>query len=1087
MNMGRWSIRRPVTTTMVFLAVVLLGFISLRRLSVDLLPDIGYPRLSVVTRFPGVAPEEMESLITAPLEAAVSRIPGMRRVDSVSREGISFLTLEFAWGTDMDFVLLHAREELDNAREGLPLEAENPTIIPLDPCARPIIVLAVTGEMGLLELTEFCAEVIKPRLEQIEGIGSADIAGGAEREIRVELDPELVSLYGLSLSDVSRRLDAFNRNLQGGTIRKGRFQYALRVAGEFANVAEIGETGLKTTGRGGVVRLKDVARIVDSVKERQGLARLDGGGSVGVLVRKASGANTIKVTRAAKAVLDEIRTENPAISIRLVSEQSRFIEEAVATTMDEIIEGGLLAFLVLLLFLQELRTPVIIGIVFPVAIVATFNLMYFGGITLNIMSLGGLALGVGMLDDCAVVVSENIFRHRSLGKGPAEAAEAGAREVGMAVTATALTTIIVFLPVIYVHGVAGRLFRDTALTVTFSLIGSLLVSLTLLPMLAGRGTSKAGGGAGGGGGMPFEGLASASTGATLMKRLRRLPGMAIKALGAAVGFVAGFVLQLAAFALRILSLPFRPVLQAIGRSFNRGYERFIVFYHRSLVRCLEHKGPVLVLFLVFFALMAFSGTRIRRELMPRLETSFFEVGLRTPVAYSLDETAGVVNSLDKWLASRPETRLVYSQTGLVGGMEALDLDVSLNSARIMVEASSPSAGGRLIGELSRTFPAYADVAFSVTRERSDAARALALAGTDVSLEVRGDDLDRLGEIATVLASRIRGIPGIADVNVGVGEGKPEFVVRIRDDALAKYPGLDPGALGDRIIDSVRGRVATRFRELDKAYDVRVRLDEGTEANVEALLGGLVPCGTALVPLRELVTWEIARGPREIRRADQQRAVVVTAGLRGAKPSQVAPRIQEAISATPLPPGYRIVFGGEREEMAQSFRSLIAAFLLAILLNYMIMAAQFESLLHPLIILATVPMGLCGSVAAMLVTGTTVNVISIIGMVVLLGIVVDNAIVKIDYTNRLRKQGMGLREAVVEGSRVRLRPILMSTATTLVALLPLSLGIGSGAELLQPLGIVVLGGLTFATLLTLVLIPIIYEIVEARKETRGKRA
>jgi HAE1 family hydrophobic/amphiphilic exporter-1 len=1072
---------------MVFLAVVLLGFISLRRLSVDLLPDIGYPRLSVVTRFPGVAPEEMETLVTAPLEAAVGRISGVRRVDSVSREGISFLTLEFAWGTDMDFVLLHTREELDNAREGLPLEAENPTIIPLDPGAKPIIVLAATGEKGILELTEFCDEVIKPRLEQIEGVGSADIAGGAEREIRVEFDPALVSLYGLSLSDVSRRLDAFNRNLQGGIIRKGRFQYALRIAGEFADVAEIGETGLKTTGRGGMVRLKDVAGIVDSVKERQGLARLDGGESVSVLVRKASGANTVKVTRAAKAVLDDIRRENSAISIRLVSEQGRFIEEAVAATMDEIIEGGILAFLVLLLFLQELRTPVIIAVVFPVAIVATFNLMYFGGITLNIMSLGGLALGVGMLDDCAVVVSENIFRHKSLGKGPAEAAEAGAREVGMAVTATALTTIVVFVPVIYVHGIAGRLFKDTALTVTFSLIGSLLVSLTLLPMLAGRGTSNAGGGAGGGGGAPFEGPASAATGATLLTRLRRLPGRAIKALGAAVGFVAGFVLQLAVFALMLLSLPFRPVLRAIGRSFNRGYERFIALYHRSLVRCLEHRGLALVLFLVFFALMAFAGTRIRRELMPRLKTSSFEVGLRTPVAYSLDETAGVVTSLEKWLAARPETRLVYSQTGLVGGIEALDLDVSLNSARIMVEASSPSACGRLIGELARTFPAYADVAFSVTGERSDAARSLALAGTDVSLEVRGDDLDRLGEIATALASRIREIPGIADISVDVGEGKPEFVVRIRDDALAKYPGLDPGALGDRIVDSVRGRIATRFRELDKAYDVRVQLDEGTEANVEALLGGFVPCGTSLVPLRELVTWEIARGPREIRRSDQQRALFVTAGLRGVKPSQVAPRIQETIAATPLPPGYRIVFGGEREEMSRSFRSLIAAFLLAILLNYMIMAAQFESLLHPLIILATIPMGLCGSVAAMLVTGTTLNVISIIGMVVLLGIVVDNAIVKIDYTNRLRKQGMGLREAVVEGSRVRLRPILMSTATTLVALLPLSLGIGSGAELLQPLGIVVLGGLAFATLLTLVLIPVIYELIEARKETRRKKA
>ncbi len=1086
MKLARCSIDRPVTTAMIFIAVVLLGFVSLRRLSVDLLPEIGYPRLCVVTRVPGVAPEEMETLVTAPLEAAASRIPGLRGVGSVSREGISSLTLEFAWGTDMDFALLHAREELDNARERVPSEAESPVIVPLDPGARPIIVLAVTGERSLLELREFCEEVIKPRLEQVDGVGSADVAGGAEREIQVELDPALVSLYGMSLEDISRRIDGFNRDLQGGTIRKGRFQYALRVAGEFADAAEIGETTLKTTGKGGIIRLKDVARIVDSVKERQGLARLNGRESVGVLVRKASGANTVKVTRAAKAVLEDIRAENPAISIHMVSEQGRFIEEAVAATMDEIVEGGILAFLVLLLFLQEFRTPIIIGVVFPVAIVATFNLLYFGGITLNIMSLGGLALGVGMLDDCAVVVSENIFRQRSLGKGPAEAAADGAQEVGMAVIATALTTVVVFLPVIYVHGVAGRLFRDAALTVTFSLMSSLLVSLTLLPMLAGRGPSNGGGGAGHMT-VPAEGPASPAGAAPRLTRSKRLSMMAFKGIGAAIGFVVSFVIQLIVFALRIVSLPFRPVLGAIARSFNHGYERFIAFYHRALLRCLEHKGPVLALFLVFFGLMTFAGTRIRRELMPRLETSSFEVSLRTPVAYSLHETAGVVASLERWLAARPETRRTYSQTGLIGGMEALDLDVSLNSARIVIEASSPSACGRLIEEFGCTFPTYAGVAFSVIRERSGLARSLALSGADVGLEVRGDDLNRLGEIGTAVASRLKEVPGIADINVDVGEGRPEFVLRFKDEVLAKYPDLDPSALGDRIVDSVRGRIATRFRELDRSYDVRIRLDEGPEPNVEGLLDGLVPCGNAMVPLRELVTWEIARGPKEIRRANQQREVLVTAGLRGAKPSQVAPGIQRAIAATALPPGYRILFGGEQEEMLRSFQSLIAAFLLAILLNYMIMAAQFESLIQPFIVLTTVPMGLCGSVLAMLLTGATMNVISIIGMVVLLGIVVDNAIVKLDCTNQLRKQGMSLREAIVEGSRVRLRPILMSTATTLVALIPLSLGFGKGAALLQPLGIVVFGGLAFSTLLTLLLIPVVYEIVEARKEMRRKAA
>ena len=1080
MRLARFSIDRPVTTAMFTLAVVLLGFVSLRRLSVDLLPNVSYPKLSVVTQYPGVAPEDMETLVTAPLEAAVSRIPGLQGVESISKEGVSYLTLEFAWGTNMDFALLHTREKLDGARDGLPRDVENPVIIALDPKDRPIMVLAVSGERGLVELKEFCEELLKPRLEQVAGIGSADIAGGVEREIQVELDPRLLSLYGLSVEAVSTRIDAFNRGLQGGTIHKGRFKYALRVSGEFRDVSEIGEINLKTTKDRGVIRLKDVAGVKDSVKEREGLTRLNGRESIGVLIRKESGANTVKVTRAAREIIEGFRGENPEVRIQTVSEQSKSIEEAIATTAGEIVEGAILAFLVLLLFLQEVKTPLIIGIVFPISIIATFNLLFFGNITLNIMSLGGLALGVGMLDDCAVVVSENIFRHRAFGKSMKEAADIGTREVGPAVTAAALTTVVVFLPVIYVHGVAGQLFKDAALTVTFSLMSSLVISLTLLPMLTSRKFGKWGIG---------RETAAGMTGAPPVPggrpRLRGFVRVMFKGMGSAIRFVMSFLLQLAAYALHLIGLPFMPLLQRIARSFNSGYERFIVVYHRSLVWSLDHKGVVLMPFFIFLAVMTFTGTRIKRELMPKLKTSSFEISLRTPLDYSLEQTAEVVSSLETWLAQRPERRLTYSHIGIVSGMEAINPDVSLNSARVFVEAVSPAGVERLIETVRLKFPSFENVGFSIIREQSTLAEFLAFSSAEVELKVRGDDLDRLKQISSDLAGKLETVPGIADINADVGEGKPEFLVKIRDEALADYSDLTPAVVGSFIVDAVRGRVAGSFKEMEKKCDIRVRIEEGSRTDIDSLLNEMIPYKNSSIPLRELVTAEVVSGPREIRRDDQQREFLVTANLRGKKISQVMPAIRKAIDSMALPAGFRILTSGEQEEMAGSLRSLVAAFLLAVLLNYMIMAAQFESLVHPLLILLTIPMGLCGSVLAMGLTGQTMNVISAIGMVVLLGIVVDNAIVKVDCTNRLRKEGAGLREAIVESSHVRLRPILMSTATTLIGLVPMALGIGRGAELLRPLGIVVIGGLAFSTLLTLVLIPVVYEIVEARKEKRKK--
>ncbi|HUU37515.1 MAG TPA: efflux RND transporter permease subunit [Candidatus Desulfaltia sp.] len=1090
MKLAKVAIERPVATLMFYIAIILLGFISLRQLSVDLLPDISYPRLSVVTEYPGVAPEEIETLITEPLEAAVSRIPGLRRVESVSKEGVSYLTLEFGWGTDMDFATLHAREKLDSVRFQLPEEAENPTIIALDPKTKPIMVVAVSGEATLLELKEFCEELIKPRLEQIEGIGSAEVAGGVEREIQVEINPQLMALYGLSIDEISRRIDGFNRNLQGGNIRKGKFKYALRVVGEFEMVDEIGEITLKSTPERGVIRLRDIARVEDSIKERQGSTRLNGDESIGILVRKESGANTVEVTRKAKVLLEEIGKEYPRVGLSVVSEQARFIREAVASVKEEIVFGGLLAFLVLLIFLQEFRTSLIIFAVISISVIATFNLLFFRNITLNIMSLGGLALGVGMLDDCAIVVSENIFRHRSLGKSLSEAAYIGTKEVGMAVSATIFTTIVVFLPVIYVHGVAGQLFRDQALTVTFSLLASLVVSLTLVPMLASRTfTFKP---------VAIEAPPAKETGKKGIRRdhrpsrwryllypiigLRQLlyfiPRMIVKELS----WLASLLAQLLQFILHYLTIPFRPVLRAVFKRFNIIYAGFTVRYHRFLIWSLDHKSRILWISTAFFLLTFVLGAILPRELMPKLRVSSFEVNLKAPVDYSFEQTSELVSSLERWLKGKDTISRFFSEVGIISGMEGLNPEVSINSAKVRVDVKHHRDLEPTIDSLRGWLRNYPDLTFLISKEQTTLAQFLAFSSSALSLKIKGDDLDALKGLATELAEKIQAVDGIADVTTSLGEGKPEFLIKIRKDRLEKY-GLAPDAISTYLVQAVKGKVASQLRELDKKYDILVRIEAGTRENIEALLDQQLVHQGRTIPLRELVEHEIALGPKEIHRENQQREVIITANLRGARMSQVIPPIREKIAELNLPPNYRVVFGGEQEEMSSSFRSLIWAFVLSIFLVYMIMAAQFESLLHPFLIMFTIPMGLAGVFLALFLTGQTINVISIIGIVVLVGIVIDNAIVKIDFTNQLRRSGMPLREAIIEGSMVRQRPILMSSITTVFGLIPLALGLGEGAELQRPLGIAVIGGLLFSTFLTLILIPVVYELVEKGREKK----
>ncbi|MGB9893242.1 MAG: efflux RND transporter permease subunit, partial [Candidatus Saccharicenans sp.] len=790
-------------------------------------------------------------------------------------------------------------------------------------------------------------------------------------------------------------------------------------------------------------------------------------------------------------VIDQIRKENPEINLEIISEQAKYIQEAINTTKEEIIEGAILAFLTLLIFLQEWKSPLIIATVIPISIIGVFNLLFLKNITLNLMSLGGLALGVGMLDDTAVVVSESIFRHRQLGQPPRIAADLGTSEVIKAITASVLTTIVVFLPVIYVQGVAGQLFKDSALTVTFSLLSALLVSVTLLPMLASRSLSLP----------PSEKIIpgfnflsfrkiQAQVGA---KHFYLWPWSGFKFLAynllSLVLFVLAFLARVFYWFLTnffsLLARPFQPVWKAVFCWFNRDYQKFLDQHYRSLVWSLNNKKKTFFVafssFIIIFAL----GLFLPRELIPPLKTSTYTINLKTPEEYSFEQTEQIVASLENWLRQQSETQRIFSQIGVVSGSESARPDVSVNSAEISVQVKQPYLLEKSLSKTRRFLAAIPELKYSVSREQTTLGEFLALASGEVSLKVKGQDLDRLRQIALSLTEKLKNIPGLTDINLNLQQGKPQLLIKIRKEALEKYPNLSPDEVASYLVQVIRGNIATKYRELEKKYDVRIRLETGSRQTIDQVLSSFFPFGTSLIPIHELITYELVKGPNEIRRENQEREIIITTNLRGKKLSQVVADIQGSIKELNLPADYRITFGGEREEMTTSFKSLFLAFIMALVLIYMIMAAQFESLLHPFLIMFTVPMGLVGTIILLLVTGQSLNAISIIGIIVLIGVVVDNAIVEIDYINQLRQQGLAIRAAVLEGSQVRLRPIMMSTMSTITGLIPMALGLGRGAELLRPLAIAVIGGLTSSLFLTLILIPVLYEFAETKIKRKIK--
>lgn len=1096
MSLPRGSTRRPVAVAMLYLSVVLLGLISYFRLPIDLLPDVSYPRLVVYTSYPDVAPAEVERLVTERIEGQAAAVPGVERVTSVSREGVSLVTLRFAWGTDMDFATLDLRERLDNVRDQLPESAarSRPRILRVDPESEPILALSVTGGADLWQTKELTETVVRRRLEQLDGVAEASVTGGLDREIQVEVDPELLDVYNVTLEQIASALAAANYSAPGGTILRGRYRYPLRTLGEFQTVAEIGDVVVarqpifadaarEEQAGARLVRLADVARVIDGYSDRESLARYGGSEAVGLLVFKESGANTVSVARDVETVLTQLRSEYPTLRLDVASTQAAFISDSISNVVQALVLGGLLAFLVLFFFLRDPRYPVGVALAIPISVIGTFALMEGFDVSLNIMSLGGLALGVGMLVDNSIVVLENVFRHRELGAAPEEAAALGAEEVQGAITASTLTTIAVFGPIIYVEGVAGQLFRDLSLTVAFSLLMSLLVALTLLPAVAARFAAG-----------PREAPAPRprprwrEVRAAAPVGVRGVPLRAVLAarwVGALLIWglldrLLPFVLALLVFWAGLVARLLRPLTTRAFAGFDRGYAVFESGYHRILESALDRKAVVVGSAVAGLAVAALVGALLDRDVLPDVDQGSFTVHLALEQGTSLETTTEVASQLEQALLDDPDVETVFTRVGRdVRAYAESDEDRGLHTATLDVRLR-PGAHTAVVAERARHPDLPLPVGALSVREGEATAlgRLLGGAEADIAVRIRGEDLEGAYRSAQEIEARLAGVARLGNVRIGQTHGRPQYQVEVLREQAARY-GIEPRLVAETVERAMRGASATEFVDFDRKIDVVVRLPDDHRFSVTSL--DLLRVQG--VPLRELVRVREALAPSEVRREDQGRVTTVLADVVDGGLADALTAVQGALGGLVLPRGLRVEVGGENEEMRRSFRDLAFAFGLALLLVYMILAAQFESFAHPFTILTAVPLALVGALLALALTGQGLNTMSLIGMVILVGIVVNDSIVKVDFIRQARARGAPLREAILEAGRVRLRPILMTTITTVLGLLPMALGIGRGADLRAPLAIAVIGGLMLATALTLIVVPVVYAVVEGGMAAR----
>jgi len=1045
--------QRRITIIMMMTAVVLFGMVSLSRLNLNLLPDISYPTLTVRAELTGAAPIEIENLLTKPIEEAVGVVRNVRLVRSVSRSGQADVTIEFLWGTDMDLAGVDVREKLDVLF--LPLEASRPLLLRFDPSSEPIVRLgllykndAATGssETQLKALRRLAEDRIKAELEAEEGTAAVKVSGGLEDEIQIRVDQQKLSQIDISIEQIAERIRAENVNLSGGRLEEGNQRFLVRTLNEFQSIDEF-RNAIIANVAGQPVYLRDVATVEQGYKDREAITRVKGQESVELAIYKEGDANTVQVAnRVASRVAALQDTLPDEIELVTIYDQSHFISSAISDVRLAAILGGLIAIFVLYGFLQDARATAIVGIAIPVSVIGTFLLMYTNDISLNIMSLGGIALAVGMLVDNSIVVLENIVRKKEQGDGIVEAAQNGTTEVAGAVLASTLTTIAVFFPMVFISGIAGQLFKDQALTVTFALIFSLLVALTVIPMLASLGARSRYDD--GGDSRPANWFTRS---VALIVRLF------------------GYVF----FAIRKV---FWILLWVPTWVFQRFNKSAAAIYPGVLRWSLQHRATVIFISLLLFTATMALVPRLGSELIPQFSQGEFTANLRLPPGMPLAATDKAIQVAQQVAAGIEAVELSYSVAGTGNRLDANPVDAGDNTGTLSItlaKGSSREAENQTMAAMRAELSTLAGIQYEFTRP------SLLSFASPLQIEVSGYDLASLARVSQSIIQAMSASDRFTDIKTTVESGNPEIQIVFDQERAAKL-GLAVRDIANSVVANVRGELATRYTWRDKKIDVLVRSVDTRQSSIEEIRRLIVnPTSARPVTLDAVAEIIVSQGPAEIRRVAQDRVAIISANLAYGDLGAAAEEAGAIVARTPLPAGISAIVSGQSEEMQDSFKSMQFALALAVFLVYLVMASQFESLIHPFVILFTIPLALVGAVLALFVTGTTINIVAFIGVIMLAGIVVNNAIVLVDLINKLRAEGKQRIDAILEAGASRLRPILMTSLTTILGLLPMAMGFGEGSEVRTPMAITVIGGLAVSTLLTLVVIPVVYSLMDRR--------
>ncbi len=1016
MKLADVSIERPVFATMMILALVVLGLFSYIKLNIDQFPDVDIPYVTATTVLPGAGPEQMETEVTKKIEDAVNTVAGVDHISSISQEGVSIVIVQFKLEVKGQQAAQDVREKIAAIRGDLPADIEDPVIQRLDPASTPIFTLTVSGERSPKEITTFTKNVVKKRLENVPGVGRVDLVGGAEREIQIIVDAARMQAYNLSIQDVIQAVGAANVEIPAGNLEQGSRQILLRTMGKYTSVKDFASVIVATPG-GKVVHLSEVATVEDGVKEQESLSRLNGRQAVGLSILRQSGSNTVRVAEAIQKQIDAIQRELPSdIHLTIARDNSTFIRDSVRDVLFDIVYGGLLAVIVVYLFLANIRSTLISAIALPTSIIASFIIMFALGFTLNTMTLLALSLAVGLLIDDAIVVIENIYRHMQDGESPIEAAKAATAEIGLAVMATTFTIVAVFVPVAFMPGIVGRFFYEFGITVSVSVLVSLFVAFTLTPMLSSKWLKE-------------EDEELTNEGSLLRRGLYWFN-----------------------HAFTVLSAKYRTAIQ-----WSLGHRKTVIL------------GSLLI-FLSSFYFMRFLGTAF----FPSMDQSEYNVVVTAAPGSSIEETSRLCAAAEDVLRKHPE--VVSTLTTIGAGSDPVTKGTIL--VKTVKKAERSKTLDQLMEEARQEISRIpgANFGFMPTGGMGGNQK-------QAILSVRGENLATLQTIASRVEYMFRTTPGAADVENSLETSKPEVRVVI-DREKASDLGINVGLIASSARAMVDGAVASKYQEGEEQYDIRVRLskaDRSSIENVRALsIKSTKDAGNGqkvLIPLGSVATITQASGPSRINRYDRQREIRIDANLSGALLGEVLGEVQNRVKAIDLPPGYAIGVVGMGEMQSESFANILLALGLAIVFVYIVLAAQFESFKYPFAIMLALPMSLIGAVFALLVFKGSLSVMSMIGIIMLMGLVTKNGILLVDFTNVLRDRGHERGEALVMAGATRLRPILMTTLAMVFGMVPVAFAFGEGSEFRSPMGQAVIGGLITSTLLTLFVVPVVYSVLD----------